>query len=338
MCFTLPSILVVSLITRVTLTTRLQLMVSGMVKTVLADVFTDYTWKVDTERATTMKESASYILENLENRGAAFNLFSEEVHSLFEKVLAGSSTPGSNSFKEKLWSQFHAIRLKELPTLWSNLCDSLHTPEKYRSDHFLIQHCCTRLFENAVKTKYPAATEYASNPTPLTDDEENALRYVAGYTIRSLIRKKKKLRDSNQKKFSIIACLDSLNCSEGNYDDYFSYTKAWLDKVDRGGLHVVNDEVYLVFKSMEIVTRHVLTSITKPQCMGKRKAVSQILSDNDVQFHWSLAASKVPNDVAEQVLEMIAELYMTIRGFALAAMYMEEYKKANQATTTRKKH
>ena len=41
---------------------------------------------------------------------------------------------------------------------------------------------------------------------------------------------------------------------EGNNEDYLSYTKAWLEKVNRGGLCHVSDDVYLVFKSMEIVT------------------------------------------------------------------------------------
>ena len=125
--------------------------------------------------------------------------------------------------------------------MWSSLYSSLDAPEKYKNDpSLLMQYCSTKLFEIAVKSKYPAATttiEYTAEDTPsLTEDEENTLRYVAGYVVHSLIRKTQKLPDSNSKKPNILACLKEMNNEEGNYEDYLSYTKAWLEKVNRGGL------------------------------------------------------------------------------------------------------
>ena len=68
--------------------------------------------------------------------------------------------------------------------------------------------------------------------------------------------------DSNSKKFNILACLKEMNNEERNNEDYLSYTKAWLEKVNRGGLCHVSDDVYLVFKSMEIVTKQILKHLT----------------------------------------------------------------------------
>ena len=99
------------------------------------------------------------------------------------------------------------------------------------------------MFEIAVKSKYPATTttEYTAEDTPsLTEDEENALRYVVGYVVHSLIRKTQKLPYSNSKKSNILACLKEMNNEEENYEDYLLYAKAWLEKVNRGGLCYVH--------------------------------------------------------------------------------------------------
>ena len=64
--------------------------------------------------------------------------------------------------------------------------------QKYKNYPLLMQYCLTKLFEIAVKSKYPATTttEYTAEDTPgLTEDEENALRYVVGNVLCSLIRK-----------------------------------------------------------------------------------------------------------------------------------------------------
>ena len=53
-----------------------------------------------------------------------------------------------------------------------------------------------------------------------------------------------------------------MNSEEGNYKDYLSYTKVWLEKVNRRGLCHVIDDVYSVFKSLEIVTKEILKHLT----------------------------------------------------------------------------
>lgn len=103
--------------------------------------------------------------------------------------------------------------------------------------------------------------------------------------------------DSNPMKSDTVVCF-----KKWLIENYLSYTKVWLQKVNRGGLCHVS-EVYLVFKAMELVTKRVLKSLIKPQGVNKKKALSMLITDEDVQFHWSLFAAKVPNDVANSVLE-----------------------------------
>lgn len=261
---------------------------------VLGQIETDDS--ITTERAKIMKESAAYILQKCEssNSSCALSKLCEELDIAFSEIISNAPKPHQKSFKEKLWSSFHSIRLKKIPEFWKKLYKSIDTPEKFESDPWLMQYCSSKLFETAVKNKYPLTdTPNSCTSVEFTVDEENDLRYVAGFVIRSSIKKAQRLSKSNENKSSIIACLGSLNIEEGNYGNYFSYTQAWLERVNRGGLQVVNDEVYMVFKSMEVVMkRDVLKNLTGPDNIEKCRAIELLALDEDVEFHWTLVTTQ----------------------------------------------
>ena len=281
-------------------------MASGVARMVLADVLTNEMFSIEAERASLMK-GASF---SLENHNDSFDEFAEGIQKSFETIFSSVSAGSEGkALREQLWWQFHSIPLTTIPELCSALFESMDAPAKYKTDPLLMQYCTTKLFEAAVKSKYPTVTGETTETPHLTVFEENALHYVAGFVTRSLLIKARKMPDSNPMKSDTVVCLQEMtHDEEGAYENYLSYTKVWLQKVNKGGLCHVSDEVYLVFKAMELVTKRVLKSFIKPQGVDKKKALSMLITDEDVQFHWSLFAAKVPNDVANSVLENIAEL------------------------------
>lgn len=68
----------------------------------------------------------------------------------------------------------------------------------------------------------------------------------------------------------------------------------------------------------------------------KDAIIKNIVQNEDVQFHWVLLSQDIddPHN-AEALLVEIVKLWVTIRGFSLAASWMEEYKK-NTCKTTEK--
>ena len=65
-----------------------------------------------------------------------------------------------------------------------------------KSDPLLMQHLNTKVFEAVIKELFPVCTDktFINTNDNLTDDEENALRYAAGYVIRSAQSKIMKLQ------------------------------------------------------------------------------------------------------------------------------------------------
>lgn len=68
---------------------------------------------------------------------------------------------------------------------------------------------------------------------------------------------------------------------------------------------------------------------------GESKDVSSVIDDvvkdEDVQFHWTLASQDIDTEEeADKLLEEMIHKWITVRGFAIAA---SAYKTANQQTT-----
>ena len=90
------------------------------------------------------------------------------MHKVFEEILSNPSTPDTKSFTEKWWSYFYSVRfLKNTWVVVSLAYTVLWMLQKYRKDPLLMQYCLTKLFEIAVKFKYPATrtTEYTAEDT-----------------------------------------------------------------------------------------------------------------------------------------------------------------------------
>ena len=66
----------------------------------------------------------------------------------------------------------------------------------------------------------------------------------------------------------------------------------------------------------------------------KTAVIDKVVQDEDVQFHWALINQDIDkSEDAEVLLIEIVKLWVTIRGFSLAASWMEECKKSNKKNT-----
>lgn len=105
------------------------------------------------------------------------------------------------------------------------------------------------------------------------------------------IRKKLKQSSSTLKEELILFIMDLLHFDDDDTEENF---ENWLNSIDRGGLWHVSDATYMVFQSMaEVVRAHLRRSnmggLSLPG--GKDLLISKITSDEDVQFHWCIAAA-----------------------------------------------
>lgn len=206
-------------------------------------------------------------------------------------------------------------------------------------DQLFQQSVNQKLFEMILCEHFAATSskpsEHMASSTELTTDELNALQYAAGYVPHALLKKYEK---RNGKKFEeFIECLGDMAIA-GEETDFMEYTKKWITKVNRGGLFPLNNTTYQFFIEIEkqvkvILPLHAVKS-SKSADAFREQVIVKVADHEDVQRHWTLISQSIDSEeYAIELLHEIVKLWVTIRGFALAATWMEVYKKTAKKTT-----
>ena len=179
-----------------------------------------------------------------------------------------------------------------------------------------------KLMEQLVKQHFPVMAGDHRAQAPLDYEEHNAVRYTAGYVIRSLTRKVN--CSSHLLKKELTLCLEELG-DESSGSGHPS--EDWLNAIDRGGLRHVNDATYLVFTAMEeALRRHI--NATDASLVNIKHAVPIVRSDKDVLFHWAMVSVNWNEKEASVLFSIIVEHWITLRGFSFASALMEKYKQS----------
>ena len=111
-------------------------------------------------------------------------------------------------------------------------------------------------------------------------------------------------------------------------------SEEWTNSIDRGGLIHVSDCVYMVFAHMEIELQKHLKYNSD---ISIKDALAGIISDEEVLFYWSMVAVNWDETEANELLKLISQHWITIRGFSYASAFMENYKQLQRKSTQKAK-
>ena len=307
-------------------------MASGIVRSAISAVVDDGNLTgIDSLRAKNMIAVGKSILQSVasgEAEMSAFDTFSEDILRIL-KVSPGSCA--NNSIKrERLWTRFHAACITELPEVWRNLFSAI----KVDVDDDLLQQSTNRkLFEVVLpshfSTKTPQPHRESEGVDSFTTDELNAMQYACGYVPRALLRKYEKRSGGKFEQF--VECLGEM-AVDSEDSDFLTYTKTWIEKVNRGGLFPLNDVAFIFFTSVEkevrdILPRYMATTSSKSKEDLKDIVIEKIVENEEVQWNWTLVSQCIIRaDDSNELLREIITLWVTIRGFSIVASWMETYK------------
>lgn len=311
-------------------------MSASALRSVVESVLADPLFQLGSTAMEDAKKLANSILKRstVENNDAIFEEFAT---SLMGALESACEIPGDvkrhSTRRERFWATFHSKQIHELPTLWSSLIRNLSCPEVTQGGMVLLtQHVNQKLFEMVLSNKFQCSV-HPLTEQPLTAGEANALRYAAGYVPFAL---KKKL--SHRPEF--VKCLDQLAVS-GEGETYLEYTKKWIELVNRGKLFEINDECFKFFCDLESKVTSYLRDIFASGGQvhkDKKEVISSIAEDTDVQFSWLLLCLELDDEqLSNELLEYVVELWLTIRGFSMASAWMEYIKQCDSTSTTKKK-
>lgn len=298
---------------------------------------------VHSKRSAVVKECAERVvgLCKLEHYKHKFASFSAELMSLLNSTTEGPRSC-SSKWRRKMWVNFSMLRAERLPTLWRIFlqdlgCGDIKEPlfMELVNDSLLEQVIHSVCNTSQVKSSKP--------PIEMTIDEENILRYACGYVGMKLHNRF--IRQHGVKAAVFVECIDQMY-ADGPSSSLLEYTREWVDRVNRGGLFDVSDAAYLLFYAIEEAMREKLTShltrsvlLTPDQSEeGKRIIIDEVVRDCDVQYRWSIISVDIIDDNDSlELLTHIVTLWLTIRGFSMSKLWMEDYKTKSATTTKNKK-
>ena len=263
-----------------------------------------------------------------------FDMFCQNLTADMKKLFAELShrIRSPSAKKAKLWSAFHELRQTQLPKLWHDLCCGLGLDES-REQSFFMQSVNQELFQQMLANYFTerCSLKSASQQVQLPPDELNAMQYACGYVPYKLLKKYESTEGDRSRRF--LECLGNMAVvDEDSVPDLFSYTRVWFERVNRGGLFPLNDETFSLFIEIEKLVR-VMHMVKADSTNHVKEVTKAVVEDDEVQFKWTLLTPVFDSDEeAQELLHEIVQLWVTVRGFSIAASWMETYKTAAKQT------
>ena len=294
-------------------------------------VLTDDGFTLPTQPAMKAQKTAEKVLEWSQGNKIPWQHFAQSLVTTLSSCFEDkTSVRRFGRQREKMWGRYHQVRSSQsFLTSWVTFLKALDC----EASPIFYQFVTDSLMEELVKVRYPVMLQLGSEDTHVDLDTEecNTIRYVAGYTIRSLMNKLH--RSKCKQKEEIKRCLKDM--IEDTDDSLHSSTK-WTKAVDRGGLIHVDDTVYMVFAEIELVVRRYLKT-KKARDQRLTDCIDIIINDENVLFAWSIVSASWQEEEAQALLKMIAEHWITLRGFSFAKSLMELYKRRSKRNVQKSK-
>ena len=290
--------------------------------------------------ATVSREAAEGLLEwvSIESNKEYAESFTSDLVKALDKAFPEGRRSRMQASRERMWGAYHCIRTSPTFTgLWREFLQRANI----QALPIFYQSLTDSLFQNRIEYHFPLSCspqqvgEAEAEGSMLTFEEENAIRYAAGYVLRAV--RKKTSKSSKQQKDQLVEAIDAILSDDDVEEDDLS--SKWMAVVDRGGLLHISDDLYRVFVAMELDIRKHLRIEKASEMVSslEGKLASSLLANEDVQFYWCIVCCEVPEEIAREILKSIAELWTTIRGFSFAKSYMEIYKQKTSKSLQRSK-
>ena len=200
----------------------------------------------------------------------------------------------------------------------------------------------------------PAYNVSATDATTraLSEIEQNAVRYTAGYVIKKLEERysKRKSKEAKDCTKALQAMAGKLHTRTNKTSEEASSeakeqpsSNKWINMVNRGGLYFVEDIVYDLFVTIEPIVDSKLSEILKEHGKGieqvKKENLAWVCDDEEVQDLWDQISSNSIEDeeISEDLLREIVHMWVTTRGHSKTHKIKEDYKLSQKTTVKGKR-
>ncbi|XP_078584070.1 uncharacterized protein LOC144866506 [Branchiostoma floridae x Branchiostoma japonicum] len=244
---------------------------------------------------------------------------------LWPVIIAGDNSVLCNAANEAMFAEYYKMCTgDDFYSLW----DSFMATIGQLQCPLLYQFVTEKLFEGLLTKKHSVDAPRSSASSvdiTISNTEEQVLRYVAGFIPHALLRRYKRYNNRTAQLYVAVLQQWKVSAVTHTHTTFLQYTEGWVNAVNRGGLFVVTDEVYLFFRAVEKVVRTTANfdQVSKGKLTGIKEDIMKNLESSFlVNKYWCTIASSIANEKASiKLLETVLIYYVNLRCRSFADAY-----------------
>ena len=230
-----------------------------------------------------------------QRREEGFRLFCQALLGDIRSCIADTSS-SVDAKREKSYKMFYERRISVIPKHW----DDFHVALGLEGPDPVWTQTVNRLLFNQeliASIKRDGLLEHRPVVAPQHDkaslgtDEENIIRYMAGYIPFKLLKVYKK-KDSAEAA-DVVDFLSGMS-QPGPEDDFYSYTQEWTKAISRGGVFEVSNDVFSFFLQLDVAMRKLLL-----KHLISDEVRDAVMKDEDVMFQWAMLSCQLSNEISQ---------------------------------------
>lgn len=243
-----------------------------------------------------------------------------------------------------VWSAFHKLRLRQdILHAWNVfIISNIPTAALHEQHELALQIILDRVMKKIIANKAHSINGPSSKTVcirPMTVYESNAIRYMAGYVAIKLLKKYRKGSKNTAVNFKhklFVKTLERMKALEqpGEPESPSEYSTLWMEIIDRGGLYHINDKVFHLIESIEMIVRQHFNFITMKEYVPgtdlSKQVHDQVLCNHGIVNSWEQIATDFPRKYEKysvELLSVITDLWITIRGHSFAKGWNTKFEK-----------
>eukprot|EP00058_Branchiostoma_floridae_P021018 XP_002606508.1 hypothetical protein BRAFLDRAFT_126441 [Branchiostoma floridae] len=261
---------------------------------------------------------------------------------LWDVIVSGDRATLCSAAYEHMFRQYYLLCSGKIYiALWKDLMTSVcKTPCP-----LLHQFLTRQVFEGLLRKRHTVDAPISSEArvaSTMTPEEEQVVRYIAGFIPFALLKKYRKLANNKVAQLYVhILQQWRVSSVDNRPSTFLLYTELWINEVSRGGLFMVKDEVYLFFRRVENVVRSTanLEQLRQGKLSGLRdEIIKNLESSYIVNKYWcDIATAHISNEkVSMALLEAVLHKYVNLRCRAFADAYILVQRRKNSDVGSKK--
>ena len=271
---------------------------------------------------------AKAVMKDLQAPSSSSEIFCNWIVTKLSEIVNKAITPNCTRInKEALWPKLFQLQCtSSFIEQWQTYLTTLQLP----AEPVFYQNYTMIIFDSLVNSSIPKRVEAStsSRVNSLSFEEENAIRYMGGYVLKSL-------KDKQKSDDELLHGLKHLTNDDPNSTST-SESEVWVKEISRGRLTHITDEAQQLFVAIEfsIRTNLNLENLYTFNDVSRKTIENLVFADSDVQFYWCLTgvAIEVGDEKADILLDMCIKKWVTIREFSFAKNILEMHKQYSKCS------